>query len=259
MGGIIMNGNANILEIKNLYVEVGGKKLIENLNLVIGKGEVHALLGVNGSGKTSLMMTIMGFSDYKITNGKIYFEGQDITDLDITERSRLGIGIAMQRPPTIRGVNLENIFEYIIGKNIDEVEDLNYIMEEFSMKKFLNRNINDGLSGGEIKRSELLQLWASDSKFNMMDEPDSGVDLDSLRVVSKLINKIFSRDESYPVKRKSGLIITHNGNILKTVNADKVHVMMDGKIGCSGNPEIVINMIREHGYEKCIKCVKREV
>ena len=251
-----MNKIANILEIKDLNVEVGGKRLLKNVNLSIAEGEVHALLGVNGSGKTSLMMTIMGFSQYKISSGKIYFEGRDITDLDITERSRIGIGIAMQRPPTIKGVNLEDLLQYISGSEANNKDKT--IVEEFFMTKFLDRNINSGLSGGEIKRSELLQLWALKSKFNMMDEPDSGVDLDSLKVLSGLINKIFSRDENHPVKRKAGLIITHNGNILDSVNADKVHVMLDGEIGCSGNPEMVLNMIRRQGYEECVRCIKKE-
>lgn len=250
-----MKENTNILEIKDLCVEADGKQLIHNLDLIIPNGEVHALLGQNGSGKTSLMMTIMGFSNYEITQGQIIFKGQDITELDVSERARLGIAIAQQRPPTIEGVKLGNILEYILKDNKNPQKAALELAKSAQMESFLDRSINDGLSGGEIKRAELLQLLALEPDFFMLDEPDSGVDIEALAIVGKLINELFSSDEKHPVKRKAGLIITHSGNILEHLNIDKAHVMHDGRIGCSGNPTLILDTVSKCGYEECVRCI----
>lgn len=244
------------MEINNLCVEVDGKELLHNLNLTIPAGEVHALLGQNGSGKTSLMMVIMGFSEYKVTSGQILFEGKDITDLSLTERARLGISIAEQRPPTISGVKLRSIIDYAFKDRPHHEEEIKELTRVTRTDAFLDRNINEGLSGGEIRRSELMQLLALKPVFSMLDEPDSGLDMESLSYLGEIINKLFSEDALHPVKRKAGLVITHNGNILNYVNADKAHVMLNGQIGCSGNPKIVMDTIRKCGYEECTRCMK---
>ncbi|MCG8482358.1 MAG: ATP-binding cassette domain-containing protein, partial [Clostridia bacterium] len=209
----------NILEIKNLCVEADGKELLHDLSLTIPVGEVHALLGLNGSGKTSLMMTIMGFPRYQVTKGQILFKGKEITNLNITERARLGIGIAQQRPPTINGVKLRHILDYAVMNEPRYIHEMPAMIKTAGMEKFLDRDINNGLSGGEIKRAELLQLLATQPGFSMMDEPDSGTDLESIEIIGKLLNLLFSRDACHPAKRRAGLIVTHNGNIF-----DYVHV-----------------------------------
>ncbi len=252
-----MKKNTNSLEIRELCVQVDGKEILRNLNLAIPEGEVHALLGLNGSGKTSLMMVIMGFARYKVTSGQIFFEGKDITGLDITERAKLGIGIAEQRPPTIQGVKLKHILYYIVDKKFQQSDEFALMVKAAAMEKFLDRDINEGLSGGEIKRAELLQLLAMQPKFSMMDEPDSGVDLESLKLVGNLINMIFSRDSCRRINKKAGLMITHNGSILNYIQADKAHVMLEGQIGCSGNPHVILDTINKCGYEACARCMRR--
>lgn len=249
--------DTNILEIKDLCVQVEGQTLLNHLNLTIPEGEVHALLGQNGSGKTSLMMTVMGFSGYHVTQGQILFRGQDITHLSVSERARLGIGIAQQRPPTIRGVTLRSIMTYILRNEPDPEAKLRSLAGATRMDKFLDRSLNDGLSGGEIKRAELFQLLARNPAFAMMDEPDSGVDIEAMELVGSLINHLFTPDEQTPAHRNSGLIITHNGNMLKYVHIDKAHILNNGGIGCSGSPEEILDQIGRCGYEACIRCMAK--
>lgn len=250
-----MRESRNILEINDLCVAVGDKQLINHLNLIVPRGEVHVVLGQNGSGKTSLMMTIMGFSKYKVTNGQILFNGKDIAELDVQERAKLGIAITQQRPPTINGVKLRSILHHILKEEDNPEQKMMELAKSAHMESFLDRCINDGLSGGEIKRAELLQLIAMSPGFSMMDEPDSGVDIEALALVGELMNKVFSAKKNHPVKRNSGIIITHTGNILKYFNIDKAHIMHNGRIGCSGNPTLILDTVRERGYEECIKCM----
>jgi Fe-S cluster assembly ATP-binding protein len=246
----------DLLEIRGLGVEVDGQELLHDVNLTIPEGEVHALLGPNGSGKTSLMMTIMGFTAYEVTNGQILFAGQDITELNLTERARLGISVAQQRPPTIAGVKLRHVLEYAVAGVPQRANEVNGLIKEAQMERFLDRDVNGNLSGGEIKRSELLQLLVSHPKLAMMDEPDSGVDLESLSIVGNMINALFAIEAACPTKRRAGLVITHTGHILKYVEADKAHIMMDGTIACSGNPHLILDIISEHGYEECVRCIR---
>ncbi len=246
----------NVLELRELCVQVDGKELLHNINLTIPSGEVHAIFGLNGSGKTSLMMAIMGYAKYEVTNGQILFEGKDITDMDITERSRLGISIAQQRPPTISGVKLRDVINYTSTHNSRKLSDIDRIIKDAHMENLIDRDINRGLSGGEIKRSELLQLLVLQPKFSMLDEPDSGVDVESLGLVGELINKLFSSNSIRPAKRKAGIIITHSGNMLNHINIDKAHVMLNGRIGCTGNPHIILERISKCGYEECIRCMQ---
>jgi len=251
--------SSNILEIINLSVKVAGKELLHGLNLSIPEGEVHALLGQNGSGKTSLMMAIMGFPGYEISEGQILFEGRDITGLGLTERARLGIGIAGQRPPTIPGVKLRDVLEYILRDNPSFAEEIDELAKACKMETFLDRDIHEGLSGGEIKRAEVLQLLASKPLFSMLDEPDSGLDIEAMSSVGELMNRVFSDDDLHPAKRKAGLIITHNGQILNHVHVDKAHILLNGKIACSSNPRIMMETVSQRGYEACIRCMKKGV
>ncbi|MCD4671939.1 MAG: ABC transporter ATP-binding protein [Anaerolineaceae bacterium] len=249
----------NILEIHDLNVTVRGDEILNKINIEVPEGEVHAIFGPNGSGKTSLMMTIMGFSDYKITSGKIIFEGEDITELGLTERARKGIAVAQQRPPTIKGVRLRQVLDYAYAQNAANARELEDLITANGMDKFLDRDINDGLSGGEIRRVELLQLLATRPKFAMLDEPDSGVDIEALELIGEMAKRLFSIDISHPAFRRSGLIITHTGQILENVYADKAHVMLDGTIEGCGNAQIVLDTIYDSGYSQCLTCIKRKV
>ena len=248
----------NILEIKGLCVEVEGQEILHDLDLTIPDGEVHALLGPNGSGKTTLMMAIIGYPEYEITKGQILFDGEDITALDITERARLGIGVSQQRPPTIAGVKLRQILDFVVANAPQRAQEIDELVRAFQMEPFLERDVNSGLSGGEIKRSELFQLLATRPRFVMMDEPDSGVDLEAMSVIGEMANELLARNHAIrPRERRAGLIITHTGHILDYVHADKAHVMLDGYIGCSGNPRIILDQIREYGYQECVRCELR--
>jgi len=248
----------NILEIHDLNVSVNGEEILHKINLEVPEGEVHAVFGPNGSGKTSLMMTIMGFSNYKITSGKIIFEGNDITDLGLTERARLGIAVALQRPPTIKGVRLRQVLDYAYSQNPEIEKELQELIKANNLEKFFERDINDGLSGGEIRRAELLQLLATRPKFAMLDEPDSGVDIEALELIGEMAKRLFSIDICHPADRRSGLIITHTGQILDSVYADKAHVMLEGTIEGCGNAQIVLDTICDAGYSQCLTCIKRK-
>ena len=250
------NVMSNLLEIRNLSVHVDGQELLHRVNLVIPPGEVHALLGPNGSGKTSLMMTIMGFSAYQVVEGHILFDGQDITELDVTERARLGISVAQQRPPTIAGVKLRDVLAYTMAGDSARLHEFEQVIHDAHMERFLDRDINGNLSGGEIKRSELLQLLATQPKLAMMDEPDSGVDLETLPMVGNLVNRLFTADATCPTRRSAGLVITHTGHILNYIETDKAHIMMGGAVACSGNPHLVLDMVSQHGYEECVRCIQ---
>ena len=188
--------------------------------------------------------------------GRILFDGEDITSLDLTGRARLGIGIAQQRPPTITGVKLRNILEYVSNGNSWQTHQVDVLVKKSRTERFLDRDINAGLSGGEIKRSELMQLLVSRPRFSMMDEPDSGVDLESLSLVGNLINELFSKDLDHPAKRRSGIIITHTGHILNYIQADKAHILLNGRIACSGNPRLMLQTVAERGYEECASCMR---
>lgn len=242
-----------MLKIDNLTVTVDGKQILDNVNLNIGKGELHALFGPNGSGKTSLLLTIMGAPKYHVVSGKILFKGKDITSLPMDERVRLGIGIAFQNPPVIRGVKLRDMVNICARSSNCNVEEL---AKRLNLSAFLDRDINLGFSGGEAKRSELLQLAALQPDFIMLDEPDSGVDLVNITLVGEAISDVLERTKNCTIRDTSGLIITHTGHILNYVNADHGHVMTDGTIHCSGKPDGLLKMIKERGYEECARCLR---
>ena len=239
-----------MLHIEDLWVEVQGKEVLKGINLYIGKGETHCLFGRNGSGKTTLLMTIMGFSGYKVKHGKITFKGVDITHLPVNERARMGIGISFQRPPTLRGVKLEDLLK-ICGNGHGTGRKLAIA---YGFDNFLNRDVNLGFSGGEIKKSELLQLLTQNPDLTLLDEPESGVDMENLNVIGDMIRKLLQKD-MHRHREKSGLIITHTGFILNYVAADKGHVMLNGQIYCQGNPVEIFQGIQKYGYQECLKCV----
>ena len=243
-----------ILEIKDLWVEVEGKEVLKGINLQIPVGETHVIFGKNGSGKTSLLMTIMGFPAYKVKHGKIIFKGEDITDLPPFERSKRGIGIMFQRPPTIKGVKLKDILRLCARGNGIKIEEL---AQEFGFEEFLDREVNKGFSGGEIKKSELLQLLVQDPELVLLDEPESGVDMENMQLIGRMIKKLLQKDQPKKRRRKSGLIITHTGFILEYVAADLGYVIMDGQIYCRGNPIEIFEGIQRYGYEECKRCLRR--
>jgi len=240
-----------MLEIEDLSVEIGDRTILKKLNLHIDEGEVHALLGQNGSGKTTLLMVIMGMPAYKVTNGRIIFQGSDITGKTVDERARMGIGVAFQKPPSVRGIKTSQMVEICMDKK-DE-KRANEIAGRLNVVDLMDRDVNTGFSGGEAKRSEMLQLLAQNPSFAMFDEPESGVDLDNIALVGSAMNEILEKDR-VRMKKAAGLIVTHTGHILDYVNADIGHILMDGTIVCEGNPRDLFDDIRAHGYEGCVEC-----
>ena len=249
------NSGFRMLKIEKLTVSVGNKEVLKNINLEIGKGETHALFGPNGSGKTTLLMTIMGFQSYKVTKGKIYFMGEDITNMPIYGRAKKGVGIMFQRPPTISGLKTKDMVNICRGNND---MDINALASELNMNKFLERDINAGFSGGEIKRSELLQMLAQNPLLSLIDEPESGVDLENISVIGHAINKLLEKD-LHKNRIKSGLIITHTGHILDYVTADVGHLLIDGNLKCTANPLDMLREIKKSGYERCMECIECKI
>jgi Fe-S cluster assembly ATP-binding protein len=243
-----------MLEIENLTVEIGGRTILRNVNLSVLDGYTSVLFGPNGSGKSSLLMTIMGFGEYKVREGRIMFKGEDITRLPIHERAKRGVGILMQRPPNLVGVKLRDLVR-VAGRNQIDPDSF---ARPLQMNQFLERDVNVGFSGGEIKRSELLQLSAQDPSLFLLDEPESGVDLESIERVGQMVRDLLDSKKACAGKKtaggKSSLIITHTGQILDYVEADRAYVMCNGTISCSGNPRELLQEIRERGYEECVRC-----
>lgn len=247
----------NMIEVKNLTVSIEDKRVLQEVNLHIAKGETIALLGPNGSGKTSLLKTMIGIPGYRVESGRILFNGVDITELTMDNRAKLGIGMAFQRPPAIRGVKLRDILRICMEKRgAFKVEKINEFAQKLNLLNYLDRDINLGFSGGEIKRSELLQLLAQNPYLIMLDEPDSGVDLVSINLVGKVINELLEKEKIASKRTKAGLIITHAGYILDYVNADRGCIMLNGTIVCSGNPRDLLEEIRTKGYEGCVRCLR---
>lgn len=250
-----------MLHIDGLRVEVGGKPILQNVNMEIPQGETRILFGPNGSGKTSLMMTLMGFAGYKVTHGKIFFKGEDITDLPTHERARMGIGVMFQRPPTINGLKTRNMVKICShGREMD----VDQAAERLNLVPFLDRDVNQGFSGGEIKRSEMLQLTAQQPDLVLLDEPESGVDLENIALLGDTINGLLGRGTKLPRERchkgilsetpRSALVITHTGHILDYITADRGQVLFDGVLCCTRNAREILKWIREYGYQECVRC-----
>lgn len=244
-----------MLEIKQLTVAVEDREILQDVNLNIGTGETHVLFGPNGSGKTTLLMAIMGFPRYQVTKGNIIFKGKDITGLPIDERARLGIGISFQRPPVVRGVKTRDMITACL-KGRESEESIGQLAEKADLADFLNREINYRFSGGEIKRSEMMQLLAQRPELALLDEPESGVDLVNIVLIGELINELLEKECPIRLRKCTGLIITHTGHILDHVNARTGYVMLDGRIVCEGDPHEMLATIKEKGYAECAKCVR---
>jgi Fe-S cluster assembly ATP-binding protein len=241
-----------MLKVQDLWVSVGNKQVLKGVNFSMEYGEIHTLLGPNGAGKTSFMMTLMGFPKYRVEQGKIYFKGDDITDKDIHERAQLGLGISFQRPPTVRGVTLRKMIEIISYDDVNK-EGIIDNVEKLNLSGHLDRGLNDGFSGGEMKRSELLQLMVQRPELVLIDEPESGVDIENISLVGNAINTLLGRDKVRDPKR-SAIIITHTGYILDYVNADKGYIIFDGNLVCGGNPRDILSEVKKHGYRRCAEC-----
>lgn len=243
-----------MLQIEDLTVEVAGRQLLKNITLAVEKGDTTILFGPNGAGKSALLNTIMGFSNFTVTSGKIYFKGKDITDMPINERAQLGIGIMSQRPPNIPGVKLRDLLESETHQKMLNLEDLS---RSIDMERFLDRDINVGFSGGEIKRSELLQLSVQRPDLYLLDEPESGVDPVNMAQVGNTIRKLICNKKACAPDdpdRKSALVITHTGQVLDYLDADKAYILCNGTVMCSGNPNRLLKEIKTQGYEECIRC-----
>jgi len=244
-----------MLEIKQLSAAVDGREILHDVNLSIKAGETHVLFGPNGSGKTTLLMTIMGSPKYKVTKGSIIFKDKDIVGLTMDERARLGIGMSLQRPPVVRGVKTHDMVAACTrwqasGESIDR------IAEKANLTGLMDRDINYGFSGGEIKRSELVQLLAQNPDLAMLDEPESGVDLVNIALIGHLINELLQKEHPIRDRRHAGLIITHTGHILDYVNARSGYVLLDGRIVCDGDPHEILETIKSKGYEECRRCIR---
>jgi Fe-S cluster assembly ATP-binding protein len=251
-----------MLQIEDLRVELAEKVILQHIDLEIRPGETHVLFGPNGSGKTSLLMTIMGYPQYKVVRGRILFKGEEITRMPINERAKLGIGISYQRPPTIHWLKTRQMVK-ICAKGKVAAEEL---AGRVNFREFLDRDVNAGFSGGEIKRSELLQLMAQEPDLMLFDEPESGVDMENIHLVGKTIASLLQKDMSFHPNAKSkiqkklertkmGLIITHTGYILDYVAADKGQVLFNGILSCVSNPGEILNCISQSGYEECVRCL----
>ena len=246
----------NLLEVKELSVRVDGRHILHDINLCIQPGETQVMFGPNGGGKTTLLMTIMGFPRYRVTKGAIFFKGKDITSLPLDKRANLGIGLSFQRPPVVRGVKTRDIVAACLkeSKGSKVAEQL---AERVNLTDFLDRDINYGFSGGEIKRSEILQLLAQGPGLALLDEPESGVDLENIALIGQLINDLLEKIHPIHMRTHSGLIISHTGHILDYVNARTGYVLCDGRVICEGDPHDILTTIKEKGYQECVSCLRK--
>ncbi len=240
-----------ILELDRVNVAVDGRPILHDINLRIESGETHVLFGPNGSGKTSLLAAIMGLPRYQVTSGTIRFEGQDVAALSIDERARLGIGLLYQRPPTLRGLRLGDLADICAGSS--PTATVTEIAERLRLGHLLQRNVNDGFSGGELKKSELLQLMLRRPKLALIDEPDAGVDLDSVVLVGETIKHVLEQPSTDGVI-PAGLIITHTGYILNYLRPTASHVLFGGTLVAHAEGSKLLAEIQTYGYGKCPLC-----
>jgi Fe-S cluster assembly ATP-binding protein len=242
-----------MLEIKDLHVSIDDKKILKGLNLSVKAGEIHAIMGPNGSGKSTLSSVIAGNEDYEITNGSIIYKNENIEDLSAEERANKGIFMSFQYPVEIPGITVTNFIKTAINSNLKARgqkemaanEMLKKIREKANLleidSKFLSRSLNEGFSGGEKKRNEIFQMAMLEPSLAILDETDSGLDIDALRIVANGVNKIKSRSNAI-------VIITHYQRLLDHIIPDYVHVLQDGKIAKSGNKELAFEL-EEKGYD----------
>ncbi|MGY3776553.1 Fe-S cluster assembly ATPase SufC [Helcococcus sueciensis] len=238
-----------MLEIKNLHASVEDREILKGINLKINKGEIHVIMGPNGSGKSTLTKVIMDHPDYEVTEGEIIFEGQDISDESTDKRAKLGLFLSFQNPEEVEGVSVENFLRTaqinLTGEKPKLLEfrrNLNKELEELEFDKdYANRYLNVGFSGGEKKKSEILQMKMLDPKLIMLDETDSGLDVDATKIVSREV-------EAFLNEEKSAIIITHHSSILESIKPDYVHIMIDGNLIKTGDASL-IDEIERDGYK----------
>ena len=240
----------SMLEVKNLSVDVEGKRILNNISLDVASGESRVLFGPNGSGKTTLLMAILGIPGYKVAGGSIVFDKKDVTHWSVDERARSGVGFAFQQPPEVVGVRLGDMLKVCEGRKPAErlSDHATALAERLDMTSYLDRDVNVGFSGGERKRSEVLQLLLMKPKLLLLDEPDSGVDIDSLGLIGGVIQEYLKKTKA------SALIITHQGHILEHIAAEKACMLIKGSMYCYSKPAKVLEDIRKKGYEGCVKC-----
>ncbi len=243
------------LEIKNLHVSIDGREILKGLDLTVKQGEIHAIMGPNGTGKSTLAYTLMGHPAYTVTEGEIWFKGQNLLELEADERSRQGLFLAFQYPVAIPGVTVANFLRTAINarRRAADPEDKGVPIPEFRKmlkdqmdllkmeSSFAGRYLNDGFSGGEKKRAEILQMAILKPEIAILDETDSGLDIDALRIVSDGVNALAGPDLGV-------LVITHYQRLLNYIKPHFVHVMLDGRIVESGGPDLALHL-EEHGYE----------
>jgi len=248
-----MNSNYPVLEIKDLKVSINENEILKNLNLKVNKGEIHAIMGPNGSGKSTFSKVIAGHPAYSVSSGDIMFKGSSILELEPEDRSHLGIFLAFQYPIEIHGVSNEDFLRLAYNSKqkfynkpeVDPLEFLSIIDEKLKLVNmsplFLSRNVNEGFSGGEKKRNEILQMILLDSEVCILDETDSGLDIDALKVISTGINNFMNEN-------KSIILITHYQRLLDYIKPTYVHVMQDGKIVKTGSANLA-KELENKGYE----------
>jgi Fe-S cluster assembly ATP-binding protein len=242
-----------LLKIENLKANIGDKEILHGLNLEINPGEIHAIMGPNGSGKSTLASILAGKSDYEVTEGTVEFEGKNLLDLKPEERAREGIFLAFQYPVEIPGVSNANFLKTAVNEvrkhrgleALDAMDFLQMMKERAKLveieSSFLSRSVNQGYSGGEKKRNEILQMAMLEPKLAILDETDSGLDIDALRIVSNGVNQLRNENNAF-------LVITHYQRLLNYIIPDFVHVLQDGKIVMSGGKELAYEL-EEKGYE----------
>ena len=242
-----------MIKIKDLKASIDGNQILKGLNLEVKPGEVHAIMGPNGSGKSTLANVLAGREEYEVDSGEVIFEGEDLLEMGAEDRAREGLFLAFQYPVEIPGVSnahflktaVNEIREHRGQEKMDAMEFLTFVKERMKYvemdKKFLNRSINEGFSGGEKKRNEIFQLAVLEPKLAIMDETDSGLDIDALKIVSNGINKMRSPERSF-------IVITHYQRLLNYIIPDYVHVMVDGRIVESGGKDLALRL-EEHGYD----------
>ena len=242
-----------MLEIKDLHVSIDGKEILKGLNLDVKPGEIHAIMGPDGSGKSTLSSVIAGNEDYEVTKGSIFYKDENIEDLSAEERANRGIFMSFQYPVEIPGITVTNFIKTAINSNLKARgekemaanEMLKKIRDKANMleidSKFLSRSLNEGFSGGEKKRNEIFQMAMLEPSLAILDETDSGLDIDALRIVANGVNKIKSSSNAI-------VIITHYQRLLDHIIPDYVHVLQDGKIAKSGNKELALEL-EEKGYD----------
>lgn len=238
-----------LLEIKDLMVSVEDNQILRGLNLTVGKGEVHVLMGPNGAGKSTLVNTVMGHPQYRVDGGKILFEGKEITHEPANERAKAGLFLSFQNPEEVPGISLENFMRTsrfaVTGKPVKLFaykKELKQKMEHLNMdEEYASRYLNVGFSGGEKKKSEILQMMMLNPKLAILDETDSGLDVDAVKIVSQGVEKFHTSENSL-------LIITHNTKILDFLPVDAVHILMDGKIVRTGDRSL-IDRINDSGFQ----------